>query len=197
MKIKLTSLALLLILSLNQGCGQAFKKQFNELVSKSDTAGQQQLLQQWAKADSSDPELYVAYFNFYVRKSKKSIVRLDPSGKGKGGFEVMEKDSSQKEPIAYLYGDSYYDPVILQRAMEYIDRGIKKQPNRLDMRFGKIYMYGQTRDYEKFTDEIIITINYSALNKNKWTWEDGKPLDSPQYFFLNSLQDYQVQLYEN
>lgn len=196
MKIKLTSLALLLILSLNQGCGQAFKKQFNEMVSKSDTAGQQQLLQQWAKADSSDPELYVAYFNFYVRKSKKSIVRLDPSGKCKGGFEVMEKDSSQKEPIAYLYGDSYYDPVILQRAMEYIDRGIKKQPNRLDMRFGKIYMYGQTRDYEKFTDEIIITINYSALNKNKWTWEDSKPLDSPQYFFLKSLQDYQVQLYE-
>jgi tetratricopeptide (TPR) repeat protein len=184
------------ILLLTQGCGQSYKKQFNELVSKSDTLGQKKLLQKWEQVNSNDPELYVAYFNFYVRKSKKSIVRIDSDGKDKGGYQVMKEDSSVKEPVAYIYGDSYFDRGILQSAIEYIDRGIKKFPNRLDMRFGKIYMYGQANDYEKFTDEIIQTINYSATNKNKWTWKDSKPLDSPQQFFLSALQDYQVQLYE-
>lgn len=196
MSKKRTWLILGFILLLTQGCGQSYKKQFNELVSKSDTLGQKKLLQKWEQVNSNDPELYVAYFNFYVRKSEKSIVRIDSDGKDKGGYQVMKEDSSVKEPVAYIYGDSYFDRGILQRAIEYIDKGIKKFPNRLDMRFGKIYMYGQANDYEKFTEEIIHTINHSATNKNKWTWKDSKPLDSPQQFFLSALQDYQVQLYE-
>jgi tetratricopeptide (TPR) repeat protein len=56
-------------------------------------------------------------------------------------------------------------------------------------------MFGQIEDYEKFTTEIINTVDYSATNKNKWTWTDSKPVDNPKDYFLSSLQDYQVQLY--
>lgn len=184
-----------LTLLFNQAIGQTFKEQFNDLVSKKDTLGQQQLLDKWEKADSNNPELYVAYFNYFVKKSKKEIVRLDNNPKGKEGFQIMDKDSSKKEPVAFMYGDTYYDSDLLKKGFDYIDKGIEKHPNRLDMRFGKIYMFGQTEDYEKFTTEIMKTVDYSSINKNKWTWSDSKPLDDPKDFMLSSIQDYQLQLY--
>lgn len=182
-------------LVINQVFGQTYKQRFKELVSKKDTSGQQQLLDQWEKADSNDPELYVAYFNYYVDKSKQEIIMLGQNPKGNDVLQIMDQDSSKKEPVAYIYGDNYYNADNLKKGFEYIDKGLEKHPNRLDMRFGKIYMFGQIEDYENFTKEIIKTIDYSAINKNKWTWTDSKPLDDPQKFMLSSIQGYQHQLY--
>lgn len=184
-----------LTLVFNQVFGQTFKHQFNDLVSKKDTLGQRQLLYKWEKEDSNDPELYVAYFNYFAKKSRKEIITLGQNPKGNDVLQIMDKDSSKKEPIAYMYSDTYYDQDILKKGFDYIDNGLEKHPNRLDMRFGKIYMLGQIEDYENFTKEIIKTIDYSAVNKNKWTWTDSKPLDDPKNFMLSSIQDYQLQLY--
>ena len=179
----------------NQVSGQTFKQQFNDLVSKKDSVGQQQLLEKWEKSDINDPELFVAYFNYYVIKSKKEIVTLGQNPKGKEGFKIMDQDTTKKEPVAFIYGDTYYEPTLLSKGFDWISKGIKKHPNRLDMIFGKIYMFGQLEDYEKFTTEIITTIAYSNENRNKWTWADSKLLDDPKEFMLSSIQNYQLQLY--
>lgn len=184
-----------LILLSNKVNGQTFKVQFNDLISKKDTVGQQQLLEKWEKADNNDPELFVACFNFYVIKSKKEIVTLGQNPKGKDVLQIMDQDTTKKEPVAFMYGDTYYKSNLLSKGFDWISKGIKKYPNRLDMRFGKIYMFGQLKDYEKFTTEIINTVDYSNQNKNKWTWADSKPLDDPKEFMLSSIQSYQLQLY--
>lgn len=184
-----------LTLIFNQATGQTFKQQFNDLASKKDTVGQKQLLEKWEKTDSNDPELFVAYFNYYVIKSKKEIVTLGQNPKGKDVLQIMDQDTTKKEPVGFIYGDTYYDPDLLSKGFDWINKGIEKHPNRLDMRFGKIYMFGQIEDYENFTKQIIKTIDYSAVNKNKWTWADSKPLDDPKEFMLSSIQNYQIQLY--
>lgn len=171
------------------------KQQFNELVSKKDTVGQKELLEKWEKTDNNDPELFVAYFNYYVIKSKNEIITLGQNPKGKDVLQIMDQDTTKKEPVGFIYGDTYYNPDLLSKGFEWINKGIEKHPNRLDMRFGKIYMFGQIEDYENFTKEIIKTIDYSAINKNKWTWADSKPLDDPKEFMLSSIQNYQIQLY--
>lgn len=190
---------LILIFSLtlifNQATGQTLKQQFNELVSKKDTVGQKELLEKWEKTDNNDPELFVAYFNYYVIKSKNEIITLGQNPKGKDVLQIMDQDTTKKEPVGFIYGDTYYNPDLLSKGFEWINKGIEKHPNRLDMRFGKIYMFGQIEDYENFTKEIIKTIDYSAINKNKWTWADSKPLDDPKEFMLSSIQNYQIQLY--
>ena len=195
MNRQITFLIFGLTLLFNQVSGQTFKQQFNDLVSKKDSVGQQQLLEKWEKSDSNDPELFVAYFNYYVIKSKKEVVTLGQNPKVKEGFKIMDQDTTKKEPVAFMYGDTYYEPTLLSKGFDWISKGIKKHPNRLDMRFGKIYMFGQLEDYEKFTTEIITTIAYSNENKNKWTWADSKPLDNPKEFMLSSIQNYQLQLY--
>jgi len=190
---------LILIFSLtlifNQATGQTLKQQFNELVSKKDTVGQKELLEKWEKTDNNDPELFVAYYNYYVIKSKNEIITLGQNPKGKDVLQIMDQDTTKKEPVGFIYGDTYYNPDLLSKGFEWINKGIEKHPNRLDMRFGKIYMFGQIEDYENFTKEIIKTIDYSAINQNKWTWADSKPLDDPKEFMLSSIQNYQIQLY--
>jgi tetratricopeptide (TPR) repeat protein len=184
-----------LTLIFNQATGQTFKQQFTDLISKKDTVGQQQLLEKWEKIDSNDPELFVAYFNYFVHKSKNEIITLGQNPKGKYVLQIMDQDTTKKEPIAYMYGDNYYNPNLLSQGFNWINKGIEKHPNRLDMRFGKIYMFGQIEDYENFSKEIITTIDYSAINKNKWTWPDSKVLVETKEFLLSSIQNYQIQLY--
>jgi tetratricopeptide (TPR) repeat protein len=184
-----------LTLFFNQVSGQTFKQQFHNLVSKNDTDGQEQLLEKWEKADADDPELFVAYFNYFVIKSKNELLTLGQNPKGKDVLQLMDQDTTKKEPVAYMYGDIHYNPDLLSKGFNWINKGIEKHPNRLDMRFGKIYMFGQIEDYENFTEEIVKTIDYSAINKNKWNWTDSKPLDDPKDFMLSSIQGYQLQLY--
>lgn len=195
MKKLITFLIFGLTLLFNSVNGQTFKQQFSDLVSKNDTIGQQQLLEKWEKTDSNDPELYVAYFNFYVIKSKKEIIKLGQNPKDNEGFKIMDQDTTKKEPVAFMYGDTYYEPNLLNKGFEWISKGIKNHPNRLDMRFGKIYIYSQIEDYEKFTADIIKTIDYSNENKNKWIWSDSQPLDDPKEYMLSTIQNYQLLIY--
>lgn len=178
-----------------QASAQSFKQQFDDLACKLDTVGQLHLLEKWERTDSNDPELFVAYFNYYVTKSKNEIITLGQNPKGNYVLQVMDQDTTNKEPVGFIYSDIHFNPDFLSKAFDWINKGIEKNPNRLDMRFGKIYMFGQIEDYENFTIEITKTIEYSVTNKNNWTWTDSKPLDDPKEIMLSSIQDYQVQLY--
>jgi tetratricopeptide (TPR) repeat protein len=189
------SLALCIFLVNTVLSGQTNKEQFDALAEKRDTAGQRKLLEKWQLADSNDAELYVAWFNFYVNKSHNYIITLGNEPEGEA-LQLMITDTTIKEPAGYLYSQTDYDPVLLQKGFDYIAKGIKKHPARLDMRFGEVYMYGVLKDWEKFTTEIIKTIDYSATIKNKWLWTNNKPVENPKVFMLSAVQTYQLQLYE-
>lgn len=195
MKRQVTALIWGLTLMLSQTHGQDFNQQYNDLVSKKDTVGQLKLLQKWEKTKNDDPELYVAYFNHFVMKSMTEQITLGNNPKGESVLQIMDTDTTKKEPVGYIYGDTYYNTKLLNKGFDYIDKGIEKYPTRLDMRFGKIFMFGKTENYEKFTQEIIKTIDYSAVIKNKWTWTDNKMVDNPEKAMLSGVQDYILQLY--
>lgn len=180
---------------LSQANGQKFKKQFDKLLENNDTIGQFDLLKKWEKSDSKDPELYVAYFNFYLNKSRTEVIAMGDTPKGEDALQIMNNDSSKNEAVGFLYSDIHYDPKTLSIGFDWINKGIENHPNRLDMRFGKIYLYGELEDYGNFTNEIIKTIVHSTTNDNKWTWGENKPVDEPKEFMLKSIQDYQIQLF--
>jgi len=68
-------------------------------------------------------------------------------------------------------------------------------PNRLDMRFGKIYVLGRIAHWAEFTKAIVETIEYSGENKNQWTWTKNDVKEDGENFLLSSIQTYQLQLY--
>jgi tetratricopeptide (TPR) repeat protein len=167
--------------------GQDFHKKFQELLRGNDTLSQRKLLQDWEGSNSKDPELFVAYFNYYARKSKTEVVSIDRYKKNEKAFVL---DDSTGKSVGYLNSSPKYNSRILQKGFEYINQGLSLYPNRLDMRFGKIYMLGEAENFSAFTKEIIETVEYGNKINNAWLWKDGKPLEDGKEFLVGSIQDY-------
>lgn len=170
-----------------------FKAQFDELFNKKDIAGQQKVLQNWEKTNPNDPELYVSYFNYYFSKGRKEVLNLTTKSTSKDSIKLTKEDDNKT--VAYLGSQASFNKEDFDKSILYIDKGIEKFPNRLDMRFGKTFALGQIEDYKTFTNEIVKTIDYSNTNKNQWLWMDNKPVNEPKKFMLDAVQDYVAELY--
>ncbi len=173
------------------GFGQTNYQKFKELYQKNDTIAVQKLLEDWEK--TPDAEFYVSAVNYYFNKSKKEVLTLDKSVPKKEALEVKDDNGNV---VAYLSSKDLFDTNLLQKTFKYFDEGISKFPDRLDIRFGKVYILGQIEDYENFSKEIVKTIQYSTKNKNNWLWSENEKLEGGEKEFLLSIQDYNNQIYD-
>lgn len=171
--------------------GQTNYQKFKELYQKNDTIAVQKLLEDWEK--TPDAEFYVSAVNYYFNKSKKEVLTLDKSVPKKEALEVKDDNGNV---VAYLSSKDLFDTNLLQKTFKYFDEGISKFPDRLDIRFGKVYILGQIEDYENFSKEIVKTIQYSTKNKNNWLWSENEKLEGGEKEFLLSIQDYNNQIYD-
>lgn len=168
---------------------QDFQREFQKYSQDRDTLKQRETLMAWEKAKPTDSELFPSYFNYYFLKSREETVSLTTEEPKGNSLVIVATDSS------YIGSRIIYHPEIYRKGLEKIDKGIQLYPNRLDMRFGKIYVLGLTENWQEFTGEIIKAIQYSAKNNNQWTWTNNENRVDPEVFFLSSLQDYQLTLY--
>ncbi len=190
---KTITLLILTIVS-NFVFGQTNYEKFRKLYADYDTAKIKRLLTEWEKSDPGDPELYPAAFNYYFAASQQDIITLD---KTKTGNEALQFTDSAGVVAGYINSNPGYNTAALKKAFYYADKGIEKFPNRLDIRFGKCYVLGEIGDYEKFTTEIIKTVEYSNTIKNNWLWtENKKPDENPEKFMLKAVEKYLKQLYD-
>lgn len=172
---------------------QNFLSEFEKYHKENNLEKQEEILQKWEQNSPKDAELFTSFFNYYVSKARSEKVALSKEKiDSKDAVEIERKEDGE---IAYLGTKIFFDEEILGKGIAKIDEGIKLFPNRLDMRFGKIYILGQNRNWKNFTNEIIKVVEQSAKNKNAWTWTNNQPLKNAKERMLSSIQDYQVQLY--
>lgn len=195
--MKIHLLSAVLFLTIQCVFGQNDLQQFKLLSENKDTLGQRILLENWEKRSLNDPELYVAYFNYFVEKSRSEVLVIGQDLKQNAYMvlEIENQDSSKQDRVEYMYRQVSFQEFYTQKAIEWIDKGIDRFPNRLDMRFGKIYFLGLLENYEAFTEQIIQTVDYSAINQNQWLWSENCVLEQPKEMMLGSIQDYQNDLY--
>jgi len=188
-----TLIVVLLFIFYNNICySQEYQNGFGKAFQANDTLKQKEILQKWEQERPKDAELYTSYFNYYFAKSRMEVVEL--TKEELQGESLVLIDSLGKT-AGYMGSKIIYNEKILQKGLSKIDEGIDLYPNRLDMRFGKIYALGQIKNWEYFTNEIITTIQYSAINKNKWIWTNNKPRKGGEKDFLLDIQNYQLDLY--
>jgi tetratricopeptide (TPR) repeat protein len=183
---------LVVVLYTTAAFGQDFKADFEKYCQEGDTTKQIEVLKKWESEDPKNPELFTSYFNYYFLKSKQEVLSMtteEPEG------ENLSFQDSTGKTAGYIGSSIYFNPETFKKGLDKIDQGIKMYPNRLDMRFGKIYALGQADDWARFTDEIVKTIEYSNKNDNKWTWTNSEKKENGKDFFLTSIQDYQLNLY--
>jgi len=172
--------------------GQDFQKEFRKYLDAKDALKQAEILAEWEKSNPKDPELFTSYFNYFFQKARQEFVSLTIEAPKGESFILTD---SLGNTAGYMGSKISYDKDAIQQGINKIDEGIALYPNRLDMRFGKIYVLGQLEDWRRFTDEIVKTIQYSKINNNQWTWTNNEKRSDGKEFFLSSLQDYQLDLY--
>tara|TARA_B110000879_G_scaffold168408_1_gene217977 strand:- start:506 stop:1471 length:966 start_codon:yes stop_codon:yes gene_type:complete len=172
--------------------GQNYKSDFDKYCQDGDTTKQLETLTKWEVENSKNPELFTSYFNYYFLKSKQEVLSMTTEEPKR---ESLSLQDSAGKTAGYIGSSIYFNPVTFNKGIDKIDEGIKLYPNRLDMRFGKIYAFGQAKNWQGFTDEIVKTIQYSKTNNNKWIWTNNEKKENGKDFFLSSLQDYQLNLY--
>ncbi len=173
---------------------QDYQGDFQKYFQENDTVNQLKTLTEWEKSNPKDPELFTSFFNYYFNKSRDEILVVS-AGDPPKDEEYLSLSDSSGNYAGFIGSQINYDNSYLKKGLDKISKGIKLYPNRLDMRFGKIYVLGQIKDWNSFTKEIIKTVDYSAINDNQWTWTNNEKQKDGKDFFLSSLQDYQVQLY--
>lgn len=168
-------------------------EQFKQYFKEKDTAKLQSLFVSWEKSAPDDPELYTSRFNYYFSESRKEVMALQKANPNTEGYQLTDSSGAV---VGYLAAESSFNPQQLQKAFIIIDKGIRKFPDRLDMRFGKIYALGVIEDYPNFAKNIIQTVNYSAINKNNWLWTENQKHKDGKGLMLGSVQSYLKQLYD-
>ena len=148
--------------------GQSFRKDFISALGAKNMTKAEEILKAWDFADSNDPELYVAYFNFYTVKSQEAVGLV-----GTG-----------------------YDSNYAKKALEYITEGIDRFPTRFDMRTAKVYMLANLKEFSTLTSEVIKTIEYSVRIKNDWKGVEFRIIDEPVEMFYGAIVEFQGLLYK-
>lgn len=182
-----------LLFFVNISFGQTNYEKFKKYFQDKDTTKAKQLLTSWEKSNPNDPELYTSAFNYYFSQSKQEIISLERNQKGSESLALT--DSTGKE-AGFINSNIGFNPNYLKKAFYYVDKGIEKFPNRLDIRFGKCFVLGQLEDYKKFTSEIIKTVEHSNIIKCNWVWTENVKLEDSENFMLGSIQSYLKQLYD-
>jgi tetratricopeptide (TPR) repeat protein len=76
-----------------------------------------------------------------------------------------------------------------------IDQAIQLFPDRLDLRFGKIYFLGEIRRWASFADEIISTLDRSELINHRWQFPNFD--QGGRILIVEGVQDYLYTLFSS
>lgn len=189
-------LLVMLILALT-ACKQKrnYFAELDPLIENHDTIGLKKLMAEWEQEGEKNGDYYVAQLGFHAFMARTTGEQL---------LEQMEgflPDSLDDEGRAYaqqLFGGmNVYEDSVMQKGFAFVDEGIKKFPDRLDLRLGKADLLIQTYESEKAVDVIQGIIDRSAENKNEWYWEGDEKKEDGEDVMLEQLQDLFSSLYAN
>ncbi|MBR3412644.1 MAG: hypothetical protein IKG81_08145 [Bacteroidales bacterium] len=75
-----------------------------------------------------------------------------------------------------------------------IERGIVLYPDRLDLRFGKIFFLGELRRWDAFADEIMRMLDYSDQINHRWLFPNVE--EGLKELVMEGVADYQLTMRE-
>jgi len=171
---------------------QDFQSTFQDLLSAKDTAGQRRHLARWDKESPTDPERFIAHFNYHLNLARMEMmeIRNEP-----GNGEVLEFRDSTGALAGYIGSIVVFDSSHTAMAISWIDSGIALHPKRLDMRFGRAYLCIESDQFEAFNTGLIKCIQYGQTIGNSWLWKDNQLLEDGDGVIREGVHSYVLQLY--
>ena len=189
------ALALMSVLSYAQNQSEVLERRYNLLVEKVGFAGigVETVLDAWAKVDSTDLNMQLGRFRYYLTKGQTTTIVARPEKKYLGLDPVLTlKDSLGKD--VYYFQEPVFDDVLYGKAMKSLDRVISLAPDRLDFRFMKANTY---LTYEKGSPDMTLSYlsglcDEAAARTKDWTFGQEK---KGRDFFADAMQEYCYNLF--
>jgi tetratricopeptide (TPR) repeat protein len=172
-------------------------QRFSEEFERKDTLKLKEILQKWQNDSPEDADLHASWFNFYLLRAITETMQITTAPPVSNVEALVLTDSLGNE-VGYMYGAVRQDSVLLEKAYDWLDKGIQKHPDRLDLRYGKITCLLGRGDYKRFLKDVQSALDYSLVIKNHWKWtlDEQLPIEEGQEIFLNGMQDYFVSCFE-
>lgn len=168
---------------------------FLKLLRSKDTAAQRVFLAQWSGIGQQDPEFYVCYANYYMNLAKKEVINMTtvPPEAGEESFAIND---SVGNVVGYLRSQTIMDAELSAQSLVWLNKGITRFPQRLDLLFGKVYLFGKQFQYDSFGTTLLSAIEKSVDNQFAWQWSKGVALQDGKQFLFSTCQDYIGQLFK-
>jgi tetratricopeptide (TPR) repeat protein len=176
-------LVLSILFSAN-GFTQNYQEEFDEICQKRQLGESKDFLDKWKKAEPDNPEMYVGLFNYYLIECNSILGNpnfLD-------GYVIASENDSI--PINKILKAKTESDSLFQIAQDYLNEGISKNPDRLDMYIGRSNTLEKRQFYTEFTRSVKSIIERHQVNSGKWLWANNEPDKKTEYEFVNIIQTY-------
>jgi tetratricopeptide (TPR) repeat protein len=188
LKKNIIRILLLFLVSVNL-FGTDYKAKYLKFLETKDFEKLNELLVLWEQDEAENPELYIAYFNYYLNRNYKSGIAITHDTNVSGTIlEITDPETG--EIIGYMGENSQYDLDDVQLALLSLNKGLVIRPDRLDMYFGKAHILQEISDYNSQGRALIDCLNTSIDIDNNWYWSDDEKLSDGKEFLINNMQDY-------
>ena len=186
--------ALLFVLSRNVH-SQSMQEEFYDQWARQDTSGMFGFLKEWKLTEPYNPDVYVGFFNYYAIQTFEedsllmSSMPID-SGEYKSSVDTIEGTPSEWVKIMVI-NDS-----ILDIAFAWVEEGIQRFPDRLDLRMGKVYLAIETDRFYEVSASLQETLEMGDSINHAWKWMQEEILDDGRDFMYSSVQGHLFSLFE-
>lgn len=155
---------------------------YSNSVSERDTSAIASLISDWEKLYPGDAELYSLRVNYYMMNAINEIVVISEEEPTDGRRYLVFDDSLGV--TRYMYSEFRFDSVNIGLAEGVLAEGIAKYPDRLDLRFAKVFLHQNLNQNTLVVQEIQSALERSITNQNKWVWIHDKPTETDGMSYL-------------
>lgn len=169
---------------------EEYAQRYELLVSKlgPDGVGIETVLNNWAGIAPDDIRLLTARFSYYYTKSQKTEVVPKNQKKFMGADPVLTLKDTTGADVNY-FQETVYDDSLYSLSMKFLDRAIRLDSDRLDLRFLKATALVS---YEKESPDMALAYLEKLVDENvlvggKWKYPG---VDVTETFFKDAIQEY-------
>lgn len=166
---------------------------FKVAMSERDSSALISLISDWERLFPYDAEIYSLKANYYFQNAVDDVIVMSDTEPTDGRECYVLEDSLGVK--SYLFSELQIDSVKLDSAKGTLAEGISKNPDRIDLRLGKVTIHLYVHEYPLAVQEIQSALEHSIKNNNKWIGTLDIPIETDGISYLRDcIQDYLSQL---
>ncbi len=174
----------------NEAKAEEYAERYGLLVSKlgADGVGIETVLNNWAAVAPDDVRMLTGRFSYYFAKSQRTEVVQKDRKKFMGSAPVLALKDSTGNDVNY-FQEVFYDDSLYTLSMKCLDRAIRLDSDRLDLRFLKA---AALVAYEKESPDMALAYLEKLADENvlvggKWKYPGMEVSDT---LFCDLIQEY-------